>query len=90
VFPADLELAPSGADVLARLTAPFNDSGQAGFPDWSRWSGNPPGPAGVKWGGQGVCVGADSLRMRRRSAVSISRHPNPQVNTGWIHIVQVQ
>jgi len=87
---ADLALTASGTDVIVRLTAPLNDHATAGGVDWSRWGSSPPVPAGLKWGGQGKCVGADSLKLGRGKAVSISRDTTPGSTAGWIHIVTVQ
>jgi len=88
VAPADLELGFDGSDVIARTSAPFDDSLQAGGPDWGRWGGTTPAQVDVTLGGRGVCTGRDSLRMSRNAAVSISRHPDPQTIQGWVHIVK--
>jgi hypothetical protein len=88
--PADAELATGGTDVLFRATAPMLDSGVAGGVDWTRWTGNPPGQVLAAYGGKGVCIGVDSLRVRRDKSVSVSRNSDPFVDTGWIHIVTIQ
>jgi len=85
--PADLERTPDETDVLVRNSGPFAESSYPGGPDWGRWGGSPPAQVGTTMAGQGLCSGADSLRMGRTWAVSISRDPNPQVNGGWVHIV---
>jgi hypothetical protein len=87
IAPADLELSPAGTEVIARLTETFDDSGQVGGKDWSAWGGAPPAQAGYSIGARGLCIGADSLRMGTRWAVSTSRDSNFQFDKGWIHIV---
>ena len=84
--PADLEPTPDGTDVVVRLTAPVVDSPYLGGLDWGRWGGASPAQVGTTFGGQGVCVGADSIRMGQTWVVSISSDPTQVL--GWVHIVR--
>jgi hypothetical protein len=88
IAPADLELSPGGTEVIARLTETLDDSGQVGGKDWSAWGGAPPVQAGYSIGARGLCIGADSLRMGTRWAVSTSRDQITTNTRGWIHIVR--
>lgn len=86
---ADLELTASRTQVIARLTSPPDEANPAGGGrDWYRYVSSPPTLVGSGLGGSGVCVGQDDLRESRSVAVSISRHTNPSLMAGWIHIVQ--
>jgi hypothetical protein len=87
--PADIELSPSGLEVTARLSAGDSDSGAVNGLDWSRFAGPSPALVSPSFGALGTYSGADSLRTRRNTSVSISRNPDQQFNNGWIHIVRV-
>jgi hypothetical protein len=74
--------------VVVRLTAPVVDSPYLGGLDWGRWGGASPAQVGTTFGGQGVCVGAESIRMGQTWVVSISSDSDSLTPAGWVHVVR--